>query len=71
MLTRALAARSPRTRAALALLSILSLVFSTLMLFSTFALALQNGDLFTSPYQTNAGINDVYTLMLSFRYTFN
>jgi hypothetical protein len=37
----------------------------------TYRMALQSGDLFTSPYQTNAGVNDVYTLMLSFRYTFN
>ncbi len=34
-------------------------------------MALQNGDLFTQPYQTNAGIADVYVMMLSFRYTFN
>jgi hypothetical protein len=37
----------------------------------TYRMALQNNDLFTQPYQTNAGIADVYTLMLSFRYTFN
>jgi hypothetical protein len=37
----------------------------------TYRMALQNGDLFTTPYQTNAGISDVYVMMLSFRYTFN
>jgi hypothetical protein len=37
----------------------------------TYRMALQNGDLFTQPYQTNAGIADVYVMMLSFRYTFN
>jgi hypothetical protein len=30
-----------------------------------------NGNLLTSPYQTNAGIADVYVMMLSFRYQFN
>jgi hypothetical protein len=29
-----------------------------------------NGQLLTTPYQTNAGISDVYVMMLSFRYTF-
>jgi len=37
----------------------------------TYRMALQNNDLFTNPYQTNAGIADVYVMMLSFRYTFN
>jgi hypothetical protein len=37
----------------------------------TYRMALQNGDLFTNPYQTNAGISDVSVMMLSFRYTFN
>ena len=37
----------------------------------TYRMALQNGDLFTQPYQTNAGTADVYVMMLSFRYTFN
>ena len=37
----------------------------------TYRMALQSGELITSPFQTNAQINDVYTLMLSFRYTFN
>jgi hypothetical protein len=37
----------------------------------TYRMALQNGDLFTNPYQTNASIPDVYVMMLSFRYTFN
>jgi hypothetical protein len=37
----------------------------------TYRMALQNNDLFTQPYQTNAGIADVYVMMLSFRYTFN
>src|SRR4029453_18316762 len=36
----------------------------------TYRMALSNGDLFTNPYQTNAGIADVYVMMLSFRYTF-
>jgi hypothetical protein len=36
-----------------------------------YRLALQNNALITSPYQTNAGIADVYVMMLSFRYTFN
>jgi hypothetical protein len=31
---------------------------------------LANGNLITSPLQTAAGINDVYVMMLSFRYTF-
>jgi len=30
-----------------------------------------NGNLLTSPWQTNAGIADVYVMMLSFRYQFN
>ena len=37
----------------------------------TYRMALQNNDLFTNPYQTNAGTADVYVMMLSFRYTFN
>jgi hypothetical protein len=37
----------------------------------TYRMALQNNDLFTNPYQTNAGIADVYVMMLSFRYSFN
>ena len=37
----------------------------------TYRMALQNNDLFTQPLQTNAGIADVYVMMLSFRYTFN
>jgi len=37
----------------------------------TYRMALQNGDLFTTPYRTNAAIADVYVMMLSFRYTFN
>ena len=34
---------------------------------------LQNvsGNLITSPLQTNAGVADVYVMMLSFRYTFS
>jgi hypothetical protein len=30
-----------------------------------------SGVLLTTPWQTNAGISDVYVMMLSFRYTFN
>jgi hypothetical protein len=37
----------------------------------TYRMALQNNDLFTNPLQTNAGISDVYVMMLSFRYSFN
>jgi hypothetical protein len=36
-----------------------------------YRLAVVNGQLLTAPYQTNAGIADVYVMMLSFRYTFN
>src|SRR5205823_7978022 len=36
----------------------------------TYNLQTLNGNLITSPLQTNAGINDVYVMMLSFRYTF-
>jgi len=37
----------------------------------TYRMALQNGALITTPYQTQAQIADVYVMMLSFRYTFN
>ena len=37
----------------------------------TYRMALQNNELFTQPLQTQAGIADVYVMMLSFRYTFN
>ncbi|HZR25316.1 MAG TPA: carboxypeptidase regulatory-like domain-containing protein [Vicinamibacterales bacterium] len=37
----------------------------------TYNLQTLNGQLLTSPYQTNAGISDVYVMMLSFRYQFN
>ena len=30
-----------------------------------------SGNLLTTPFQTNAGISDVYVMMLSFRYAFN
>jgi hypothetical protein len=30
-----------------------------------------SGVLLTTPWQTNAGISDVYVMMLSFRYMFN
>ena len=36
----------------------------------TYNLQTLSGNLITSPLQTNAGINDVYVMMLSFRYTF-
>jgi hypothetical protein len=36
----------------------------------TYNLQTLSGNLITSPYQTSAGINDVYVMMLSFRYTF-
>jgi len=36
----------------------------------TYNLQSASGSLITSPLQTNAGINDVYVMMLSFRYTF-
>jgi hypothetical protein len=37
----------------------------------TYNLQTINGNLLTTPLQTAAGINDVYVMMLSFRYTFN
>src|ERR1043166_4110583 len=37
----------------------------------TYNLQTANGQLLTSPWQTNAGISDVYVMMLSFRYQFN
>jgi hypothetical protein len=37
----------------------------------TYNMQTVNGNLITSPWQTSAGINDVYVMMLSFRYTFN
>jgi hypothetical protein len=37
----------------------------------TYNLQTANGNLLTSPWQTNAGISDVYVMMLSFRYQFN
>jgi len=36
----------------------------------TYNLQTLSGNLITSPLQTSAGINDVYVMMLSFRYTF-
>jgi len=36
----------------------------------SYRMQLANGNLITSPFQTAAGINDVYVMMLSFRYTF-
>jgi hypothetical protein len=36
----------------------------------SYRMQLANGNLITSPLQTAAGINDVYVMMLSFRYTF-
>jgi len=36
----------------------------------TYNLQTLNGQLLTTPYQFNAGISDVYVMMLSFRYTF-
>jgi carboxypeptidase family protein len=37
----------------------------------SYTMQVANGNLITSPYQTNAGISDVYVMMLSFRYQFN
>jgi hypothetical protein len=37
---------------------------------ATYRLALVNGSLISKSFQTNAGIADVYVMMLSFRYTF-
>jgi hypothetical protein len=37
----------------------------------TYNLQTLGGNLLTTPLQTSASINDVYGLMLSFRYTFN
>ena len=37
----------------------------------TYNLQNLSGNLLTSPLQTTAGINDVYVMMVSFRYTFN
>ena len=37
----------------------------------TYNLQTFNGKLLTSPWQTSAGINDVYVMMVSFRYSFN
>jgi hypothetical protein len=37
----------------------------------TYTMQVLNGQLLTTPYQTNAGISDVYVMMLSFRYGFN
>ncbi len=37
----------------------------------TYNLQTLSGALLTTPWQTNAGISDVYVMMLSFRYTFN
>jgi hypothetical protein len=37
----------------------------------TYNLQTLNGNLLTSPFQSSASINDVYGLMLSFRYMFN
>jgi hypothetical protein len=36
----------------------------------SYTLQTANGNLLTSPLQTNAGVADVYVMMLSFRYTF-
>jgi hypothetical protein len=36
----------------------------------TYTMQVFNGALLTSPYQTSAGISDVFVMMLSFRYTF-
>ena len=38
---------------------------------ATYRMAVVNGELPTSSYQSTSGIADVYTLMLSFRYNFN
>ena len=37
----------------------------------SYTMQVANGNLITSPWQTNAGISDVYVMMLSFRYQFN
>ncbi len=37
----------------------------------TYNMQVANGALLTTPWQTNAGISDVYVMMLSFRYGFN
>jgi hypothetical protein len=37
----------------------------------TYNLQTLSGNLITTPLQTSAGINDVYVMMLSFRYSFN
>jgi Carboxypeptidase regulatory-like domain len=37
----------------------------------TYNMQSANGALLTTPWQTNAGISDVYVMMLSFRYQFN
>jgi hypothetical protein len=37
----------------------------------TYTMQSASGNLLTSPWQTSAGISDVYVMMLSFRYTFN
>jgi hypothetical protein len=37
----------------------------------SYTMQVLNGQLLTTPYQTNAGISDVYVMMLSFRYGFN
>jgi hypothetical protein len=37
----------------------------------TYNLQTLSGNLITSPLQMSAGINDVYVMMLSFRYSFN
>ena len=36
----------------------------------SYTLQTASGNLITSPLQTNAGLSDVYVVMLSFRYTF-
>ena len=38
---------------------------------ATYRMAVVNGALPTSSFQSTSGIADVYTLMLSFRYNFN
>ncbi len=37
----------------------------------SYTLQTLSGQLLTTPRQTNAGINDVYVMMVSFRYGFN
>ena len=37
----------------------------------SYRMQLSGGEFIKSSYQTNAGIADVYVMMLSFRYTFN